>query len=572
MNSLDLIDDILSSITDGAQSENEIESEFPEAQLLENIANSLEEPPPIEPLIKPEKIMINIGGQMFNLRIDQLSLFKIAYDKIALQSNPFVDRDPKYFIKIIDVVSKHGFSAEQISANIENYSAQFINELCKYDLLDANFKPKPKVILTKNVTFNSDKICHVVVQNETFVTNSTTLLKSSYFEKLDLEKKIQVDIPLSSEIFRYILHLLRDGELFYLTPEILSAIKYFEIDHKICAANKIHETVAFVPKIEIATNINQTDKLDNLETCQSVLTKSKLSFGSDLVFDLSLLGNCLIMDVVLCVDLPIVKISDPCEYVDNMPYILIETVKLFKDDKPYNQILGNYLFYERIMFNAKTEICSKYKILSNNQLIDINRIFAPIYLISKPIANSNLKIIVKLAQIEKFLKFTSEKRSFTLLNAFLMVKLKNHQHDLTNLSINSLCTKPFHRVHLAVKPIEHLEEEYFNICKIDLSTYANIVDFYFSLHSKESTQSGMFDYYLNDLVEYELTTKSQTICRIDTISNQHFYKSKFSGNTNGIYYHYFCYEGIPAQDLVLRLKILTKKIEGFVLIYIREAI
>jgi hypothetical protein len=521
--------------------------------------------------IQPEKIMLNIGGQMFNLRVDQLHLFKITYDKHK-SDTPFIDRDPKYFIKVIDTISKYGI--DQISAGVETYGAQFTNELCKYGFLDVDFKPKPKIVLTKNVSFaDSNETRKIVIaqspngsDKKIFQTLKSTLAKSDYFEELlDQSDIVLPSASVTADSFRYVLHLLRDGELFYLTPEILTAIEFLKIDYKLSIPQKIHETFVVVPEILQLEHASLIETID-LEMCQTIFTKSLLNFGQELTFDLDSMANCLITDIVVCMDLPVLKISDPMEYVDNMPYILIESIKLLVNGKPHNQILGNYLFYEKLMSNSQQNICDKYKILHMGKLLDVNRIFAPTHIISTPIDNRNLKLNVKLAAVEKFVKnCNANTKLISLLNIFLIVKIKYQP----GLSISKL--KPFHRVHLIVKEISSAEE-YFNTCNIELGShqFVNIVDFYFSLHSKESTTNGMFDFYRNELIEFKILSHGQIICQTDTISNKYFYKHK--SIPNGIYYQYFCPQGIPAKTLDLQLDIYTKKIEGYVLCYVREAI
>src|SRR3984885_12239584 len=182
-----------------------------------------------------DKITLNIGGKKFNLRKQLLKQLNIKYHNLhkITKNNKivyFLDRDPIYFEKIIEIIKTIGLNKDNIMNEMDNYSEQFIYELCYYNLLDTSCLPKSQLKINKLVDFitttRHDNIIKLIVRDQLFETSDRTLSKSSYFKlRIKTMHSNKMYIDEDPKVFRYVLNFLRYGEICIFDNSIINMLE-----------------------------------------------------------------------------------------------------------------------------------------------------------------------------------------------------------------------------------------------------------------------------------------------------------------------------------------------------------
>lgn len=178
-----------------------------------------------------KKYIINVGGSIFKLSGKELSVLKINPSDIPTDYiNYIIDRDPKLFSQIIELLSKYESNniPKIVRENPNKFSETFISELCDYELLDKSYYPKPIIkinIPNKKINFANDLIT-LIVDNKKFTTTYKTLSVSEKLKNITNETNIS---GIKSYDFNHILNLLRTSRLYYTNDTIIEKIEKIKI-------------------------------------------------------------------------------------------------------------------------------------------------------------------------------------------------------------------------------------------------------------------------------------------------------------------------------------------------------
>lgn len=538
-----------------------------------------------------KKIILNVGGKKFNIKKNQLSYLNIDINKLyKTDSNVddrqiyFLDKDPQYFTNVIEIIDEVGLDSDQIINCMDEFTEQLLSELCFYSILDNKYKPTPKVKLQKIVGFQSrhDIPIKINIGDKVFETSEGTLAKSPVLNsKMKTSRHNQINlINVDPKIFRYVLFLLRNNELYHLTPEILQTLKKFEIDFVIVKQKKIIESVSSILEVENPYLPNKPSVYNNIINASTVL-----KFGSIISFDLKKYQVDTINDLSLIIDLPVLKTTEKYEYVDNIAQTLIELLQVSIGDTIILQTNGHYLniyptIYQKSNLEAYKQLsqATKKKLLYNDTLIDIQRIILPLSLLkSNPIPISKIstkmdcKLAIKLASIDKI--FKNIVKEIPLLNICLFT-------NMSTIPIKNISEYFYEKTHTLAVPINIIESDIYNVALIPLSKFVLIKDFFFTIHTKESYEDKTFEPSPDELVEFEIIqTKVASIhSKVDSDISNVYTPLRHLGYTlsPGIYYHTFSPDrhistiGFPGDNLLLQIKI--KKMAGYVILHLNEIV
>ena len=262
-------------------------------------------------VISKQKITLNVGGKKFHFNKNLLNHLGINYEKLyqTVKNNDivyFLDRDSDYFSKIIEIIRQNGIEMTDIVRNMRSYSEQLISELCYYNLIDPTYRRHPKLKLPnvhREPRFGSkqeprfgskqeprfgskqeprfgskqeprfgskrepcsnstDSIVKIIIQTKSFETLASTIKKSKYFEnRLMNNSDSQIcitDIDIDPKLFRYVLNLLRQTELYVTNIHIETALNKFGIMYDIIKNKKVLSN----SESELASESNSNLDLD----------------------------------------------------------------------------------------------------------------------------------------------------------------------------------------------------------------------------------------------------------------------------------------------------------------------
>lgn len=601
----------------------------------------------MEILNTEKKIILNIGGKNFNLKEKLLTCLNINYwrlHKITKQGriSYFLDRDPYYFSKIVALIKLYGFDQEKILEHFNDYSEQLISELCFYGLIDKKFIPRPKLKLKRSVTFPSrhDEIIKIIVDDQLFETSSGILSKSPQFDtKLKMSRSKQFYLnDVDPRIFRYVLNFLRTGELYVNNADIIELLDNYGIEYEKMENKKINEHIVshylthnldavhnqiigcvntLDPRANIVPHSNDMYQFfdnnyycpnnmfssTNNENINIITTESELSFDSNIVFNLTDstkdLGEC-IEDMLLCIDIPVLKPTERAEYVDLVEYQIIENIGIFCNDghnkKVIMQTNNDLLYIHPMIYTNKAEDYhnmtniddKKMKVLYENTLIDIHRIILPLFLfrdkqnhlpvrkmINKKIST---QLVVKLAPLKKL--FKNGIKDIPLLNICLISNFINlapvssviqnnpvqdnstkgsrteQSKSIIQIPINDeLKNRPimylYDKTHSVNITIQSTSNPIYDVAVIPLDKFGFIKDFFFTIVEKEDFISNRIDKFAHELIELEILCvkenpqnqqKMLTLhSKLDSILLNYYIPLKTLGHKlpNGVYYYSF---------------------------------
>ncbi|XWV26012.1 putative BTB/POZ domain-containing protein [Tupanvirus soda lake] len=631
----------------------------------------------MEILKMENKITLNVGGKKFNLKKNMLEYLNINYGKLnkILKEDGrviyFLDRDPYYFSKVISLIKLYGLDQEKIVEKLEDFSEQLVNELCFYGIIDKKYSPRPKLRLKRAVTFPSrhDDIVKIVVDDQLFETSAGILSRSSYFDvKLKMSRSKQFYLSdVDAKIFRYVLNFLRTGELYTSNSEIIELLNNYGIEFEKLESKKINDDVVchYIPHSQEAVNnqvlgsINFIDPrvntisdsngvmpyqfIDNkyyypenmlvspnAENFNVISTNSKLTFDSEIVFDLTDathdIGAC-IEDMLLCIDIPVLKPTEPYEYVDFVEYQLVESVSILSNNNNNKKIMLQtnsdliYLYphiytdnandyHEMIKISDK-----KIKLFYDNTLIDIHRITLPLFLFKdkrnilpiKKMINKKISafMVVKMAPLKKL--FKNKIKDIPLLNICILsntVSLapgmtvqnssdSNQQNQFSIVPLNTELTNYpmlyiYDKIHPITIPIQTSPNAIYDVAVIPLDRFGFIKDFFFTIVEKEDFISNRINKFADELIELEILQLKEipqnqqkmlvTHTKVDTSMLNYYIPIKKLGHKlpNGVYYYSFSSEpkssqllgGLLGTGYLVRIKV--KKMNGFIKFYVNE--
>ncbi|MEM0354015.1 MAG: hypothetical protein QXW79_00400 [Thermoplasmata archaeon] len=585
-----------------------------------------------------DKITLNVGGKKFNLKKSILKKFSINYKKLQKvvkngRTIYFLDRDPYYFSKIIDLVKIYGFNCDKFVSKIENFSDQLVGELCFYGLLDKKFRPSPRLKLKKTVTFPSrySDIIKIVANNQLFEVLSTTLSRSDYFnDKLKTNKSnIFYLTEVDPKIFRYVLNFLRTGELFVYNDEIICLLNNYGIEYEKIEKIRITNDIishyvqhnlepVYNQIINLSMFVNSKDRYfsysDNMlsfgvENINVITTSSELKFDSKIVFNLTdpRLGEY-ISDLILCIDIPVLKPTEPYQYVEMVEYHLVNNILLMDNEQNVLMQTNNEALYlYPLIYTDKGKdyheltFLENKKVLYGNDLVDVHRVILPLFLFNKnylPVEKLfNMKrqvfLVVSMSPLNNI--FKDKIKEIPLLNIFLIsnflnfpksVLIRKNDDIVKNPSKLASTQKPsiyiYDRLHVLTIPIQIGEHPIYNVVTIPLEKFGLIKDFYFTIVRKEDLIYNKIGVYVEELVELEIFQVKNghflLHSKMDSVMLNRYIPLKKLGHRlpHGIYYYSMCIDpksnqfsgGLSGNGFLLRLKV--KKMEGVVKFYVNE--
>lgn len=632
-----------------------------------NIQSTCESEPRVaehDTYVPSQKINLNIGGKIMEMKKKLLEYLGISYNRLPKKNHDnittyFLDRDPYYFTKMIGLIKKYKSDHEKIVEKMDEFSEQFISELCFYGLIDKKYLPRLKLKLKKMVTFPGkyDSTFKIIIDDQVFETSSVTLSKSKYFDnKMKLHKHGKIILrDIEPNIFRYVLNFLRTGELFVTTDEIEKQLEKFGIEYEKIENKKVINDIAthylptsaepiqnqlakyihyFSPQNNHIVQLDNNQHLPtnnqisaNIESINIITTKSKLEFNSILTFDLTAcsknMGDC-IEDLMLCVDLPVLKPTEPYEYDDLIGYQIIEYISVIINEKSL-MFTNNELLYLYSLIYSNTagmhpEIMKnngkKIKMLYENTLIDVYRIMIPLNLFKDRKNNLPIKKIslrgntvllkIKIPSIKKI--FKGKVKDIPLLNVCLVSNfvnlspvmfLPNKTGTISQVPINmDLYMRPllyiYDHLHSFTIEIQNTVNPIFDTVVIPLDKFRLIKDFFFVIVNKEDHIMNKIDRFMDDLIEMEIIQIKENqktlnpnipcsggpipYCKLDSYMLNHYLPIKYLGHPlqSGIYYYTFSTTpktcqlngGLWGAGYLVYLKI--KKISGVVKFYATE--
>ena len=530
-----------------------------------------------------KKITINVGGKKFSLKKKILKYLNINYNRLqkTIKNDKnilyFLDRDPYYFSKIMALFIEYGLDKNKLLEQIDNYSEQFLSELCFYDLIDKKFLPKPKLRLKRCVKFTEpeqkiflsrhDEIVKIVAGDQLFEISAVCLTKCNHFDnklKLSRGKRFYLS-DTDPQIFRYVLNLLRTGELYINNADVLQMLDRFGIEYDKLESKKIDNTIvsclhahnldAIDYQLLAYSNTIGLGMIDNkyyhptvfaasygMENFNTIMTESRLSFDTEINFNLTSVqdfGEC-IEDLLLCVDIPALKATENFEYIEQLEYKIVEYIKLICDDKSGEKILmetnNNLLYLYPLIFtsnpNDYREMMElgqrKVKLIYQNDLIDIHRFIIPLFLfegkqnhlpVRKMRKNGvGCHLIVKLASLKKI--FKNKIKNIPLLNVCLLANYINlapnmniatDQKDNLSKQIpinielkNYAMMYLYNHTHMFDVTIQPSTNPVHDNVVISLGKFGLIKDFFFTILTKEDVIANRIDTFTDELIEIEI--------------------------------------------------------------------
>jgi len=531
----------------------------------------------------------------------------------------FMDRDPYYFSKIIELIKSNDMDNTEFQKNIGEYSEQLVSELCFYKLLDNKYRPNPKLKLKRVVGFvNSSQhnnIIKIIIQNQIFETFESTLLKgSSFVDMLKNNKNNKIHMAHTNpKIFRHILNLLRSGNLYVHSNTIMEMLSDYGIEYDVIIEKKIdYDIVPCHNKYDV--NISQTltttsqyiknrypDAINNMfiDSNNVIATESEMKFDSNIIFNLNDSNAHAVNDMHICIDIPVIHPTDAIEYIDLLEYRLIESVSIYFFDQKTSKTIFLmstipdylYLYPELYTDNAKDYhqttniITKKMKLIYNDTLIDIHRVTLPLFLfesshlpIKKMINNGILtQLIIKMAPHKKLFK-NNKIKNISLLNISLLTTCEN------KLCAADTVVKPlfymYERLHAMNIQVQFTKNPIYDIGTISLEGMGMIKDLVFTIITKDNNIQNTVNVFSENLIELEIicATTNTIYCVLDAIMMNNYIPLKKLGHALpiGIYYTSFSQDprmhkfsgGVHGKDIFLRFKV--KKSSEVIRLYVNE--
>lgn len=571
-----------------------------------------------------EKITLNVGGKKFNIRGDWLEHLNINCSRLhKIDANGkityFMDRDPYYFSKIIELVRSTEMDNSALQKNLADYSEQLISELCFYKLLDNKYRPAPKIKLKRVVGFvdssQHNNIIKIIIQGQFFETFESTLMKGTYFaDKLRQTNNNKLKMNGDPKLFRHILNLLRCGNLYVYSNTIMELLSEYGIEYDIIVEKKIdYDIVPCHTKCDLHVGrmlkstvqyVKDTypNAADNVyvDGTAVITTESEMKFDSKIIFNLNdgekyHLAN----DMFICIDIPVISPTESCEYVDLLEYRLIESASIHYYDQKTSKTtflmstIPDYLYlypelytsnpkehHDAIKFTAK-----KLKLIYNNNLIDIHRIMIPLFLfessplpMKRMITNGILsQLSVQMSPLRKI--FKDKIKNISLLNISLIVMHKNKMFEpkIPEKMAPLYMYERLHALNVQVQPTNH---PIYDMAIVSLEGIGMIKDFALTIVTKENNIRDTVNVFSENLIELEIISASTNapFCVLDATMMNSFVPLKKLGHVlpPGVYYNSFSADprvhkylgGVHGGDIVLRFKV--KKASETIRLYVNE--
>lgn len=294
-----------------------------------------------------EKIqeVFNIGGTEISISSKNVKLFNI--DK------QFINKDVYYLQEYIEILKK--YTINDILELINELPDIMINEGVDYKIIPTNYKREPKIKLTK--VSNNNEFMTIYNGNTKHILNKYNLPENNNYD---------------DKLFRYILYLIRNGELPVINKSIINILNELNIEYTICNNNYslIYEPIKYDAMKIIHKNIN--NYLEEIPV-SSIFT-TVFYPTSENTFDFTKLNqkskyNQYISDINLIIDTPTLLPFDK----------LFKTIKLFINGEiitRYSYCIKNYLLLNNKNINI---------LLPNKTIIEHEGIQLEIYRYTIPL-------------------------------------------------------------------------------------------------------------------------------------------------------------------------------------------
>jgi len=570
-----------------------------------------------------EKITLNVGGKKFNIRGDWLEHLNINCSRLHKidvngKTTYFMDRDPYYFSKIIELVRSTEMDNSALQKNLAEYSEQLVSELCFYKLLDNKYRPAPKIKLKRIVGFvdssQHNNVVKIIIKGQFFETFESTLMKGTYFaDKLRQTKNNKLKMNGDPKLFRHILNLLRSGNLYVYSNTIMEMLSEYGIEYDVIVEKKIdYDIVPCHTKsdLHVGHMLKSTvqyvkDKYPHatdsvyVDGIAVVTTESEMNFDSKIIFNLN---DCekyhLVNNMFVCVDIPVINPTESCEYIDFLEYRLIESASVHYYDQKTSKTtflistIPDYLYlYPELYTNNSNEhhdaikfTTKKLKLIYNNNLIDIHRIMIPLFLFEssplptkKMITNGILtQLSIQMPPLQKI--FKDKIKNISLLNISLIIMHKNKMFESNVPEKSALhMYERLHALNVQVQPTNH---PIYDVGIVSLEGIGMIKDFALTIITKENNIRNTVNVFSENLIELEIISASTNtpFCILDASLMNSIVPLKKLGHMlpPGIYYNSFSADprvhkylgGIHGGDVVLRFKV--KKASETIRLYVNE--
>ena len=608
--------------------------------------------PPTKVLCPESKITLSVGGKRFHIRKNLLEKLGIHYGKLHTTYTPgesptyFLDRDPYYFSKIIELIRLYGVKAEDLTHAIDECSEQLVSEMCYYKLIDSKLSPQPKAKLKRLVSFPSrhDDLIKLAVKEHMFTVSSSTLSRSAYFDaKLKLSRSKEfVLTDTDPKVFRYVLNLLRTGHLYSISPSITKALDHYGIEYELLEQRRIHQRILMHNPPHGSESIqhqlvsyartnshSQAHTPTPITSYNSLSTSSPIAFDSEIEFDLTSNISTTaygIKDIVLQIDIPVLKPTEPYSYADLFEYKLIDTIRLEVTSSKgqthtITQANPALLYLYPLIYKSNPQDHhnivlgqqSSSKLWYNNSLIDIHRITLPLYLFDHPSVFLPIRLLAQTGSKAKLIVsttgskhlFKSRTKDIPLLNISAHITYLNcldpafsvarevgiiQDRGLAALSLPdpSIPSLPITRTHPIVIPITPSEHPIYDTVNVPLTSFGTIKDLFFTIASRDAAAKGTIGVYIDDLIELEIlqlvidpTTLIKSLrvhSRLESSMLNGYLPLQQLGHSlpSGIYYYSFSSDplspqvqgGLCGSDYVARFKV--KKQCGCIQLFVRE--
>lgn len=542
----------------------------------------------------------DIGGKIFYLTNEEIKCTGI--DKVWKKTDTsyFIDRDGQYFDEILKIVTTNKLTDDVIR---EIDSDNILNEMVNYGIISNDHKPLPKLILGRK-TIDDEEIVTIRCQQTIFKTYKKNLTYSN-----ELFKSGVFAINADPKIFRYIINMFRNEELFTVNNQILKLLDSFGVNYKKPVTNVLPVVINLQPKDDdsiktyLSESISFHAKSDNVEgnhssfffknnrenprhinyhTNVSLNNGEPMQWGKVHRFYLSNEMTDLINEINIIIDIPVLKPKDNAHYIDNLLAHIINEVTLVGTNisnaeefviSKFNGIslhFYNQVEKEIFLYNEPCNISVK------DSSVEIHRCFVTIpftplknHIPLKRIGQTKHRICVDvgIADFNKIIQVHDESKPVT---KYKLLNLKLMTNDVIIHSKNDL---------VVTEPNLNFFQEYvtlispFNIEKIHNKTYhqTSIVfhqivclsEFYFFIvHEKD-----LFTPLSRKMIEAEITINDKKIILGDSFIFSKYTRKHYLDKPpiDNMYYYSFvsnpldnpCMGGVSGEQIKLTVKSLT---------------
>lgn len=477
-----------------------------------------------ENLNSTSRIVVNVGGKKMDVKKSLLDKLNVNNDFLTIQDKVndiyFLDRDPLYFQEIAQMIKSPN---NKITVN--NLSNQIVGELCNYNILQSSERPLSKIKLVNTVTFKNihTNYVKILVEDQIFETYRNTLLRSEYLK--NVEDKCTIT-NIDPKIFRYVLNILRNGELYIYNSEITEALDRFGIEFT-CSDQTYNSNF-----------ISCYQHVSSFLTMNMIPTKSLLKFDSTLHFVIPKIKNATqITSLAVYFDLPKLDRLKGHKWCSNVGYNLVDSVNIEQNNIVMYKATGKQLYLEQQIFSDNSDSyrnlvnsTENRQLLFRDNKINVTRLVIPLFLNKNYIAFIKNKIIpiqvfIKIPKLSLLIDTTDIK----LLNAGLIC---NYTSEIINSDIRYFITCSTHKIELK------------DTIRIKIDQYSSIKNFFFTfapVDSNTNVDNILSDNFIELRIYKTVNNKEELMIVLDSIMLNMYIPLNILGKVlpSGIYYFNF---------------------------------